>query len=168
MGHGGEATGGPSALETWCFENGPGDSCGTNPPWDTKCFKHIDVRALPSQTGINFWHVDTYRADQRGYCGSYALWCGSGVLWQGQPVECGTWVNPPGYGNQWNCIAQLSLDADFDVAGGCTVYFDPRYDLECKYDYYYIDYLSIGPAPTYLETWNLSMRMRQFWGRSLV
>ena len=68
-GHGGEATGGPGPLETWCFERGPGDSCGTNPPWDTNCFSHVDFRTEPSQTGINFWHVDTYRADQRAYCG---------------------------------------------------------------------------------------------------
>ncbi|HVP57331.1 MAG TPA: hypothetical protein VMU02_04495, partial [bacterium] len=87
MGHGGEATGGPGPLETWCFERGPGDSCGTNPPWNTNCFKHIDVRALASQTNINYWHIDTYRTNQRTYCGNYALWCGSGSLWQGQPVE---------------------------------------------------------------------------------
>ena len=76
-GHGGEATGGPGPMETWCFEGGPGDSCGTNPPWDTNCFDHIDVRAQSSPTGINFWHIDPYRADQRPYCGSYCLWCGS-------------------------------------------------------------------------------------------
>ena len=151
--HGGEATGGPGPLETWCFEGGPLDSCGTNPPWDTNCFRHVDVRSLPSQMNINYWHVDTYRADQRPYCGGYALWCGSSGQWDGQPVECGTWASAPGYGDQWTCIAQLTLDAGFDVAGGCTVYFDPRYDLECKYDYFYIDYLSRGPAPTLRETW---------------
>jgi hypothetical protein len=98
------------------------------------------VRTLPSQTGINFWHIDTYRADQRPYCGSYALWCGSSALWQGKPVECGTWINPPGYGNSWNCYVQLTLPDTFTVANGCTLFFDPRYDTECKYDYFYVDY----------------------------
>jgi hypothetical protein len=139
-GHGGEAAGGPGPLETWCFEQG--DSCGTNPPWDTRCFSHVDVRAQPSPTGINFWHLDTYRADQRAYCGSYALWCGSDSLWtDGHPVECGTWSpgKYPGYGNSWNCIVQLTLPDTFGVANGCTLYFDPRYDTECKYDYFYCD-----------------------------
>jgi len=153
LGHGGEATGGPGPLETWCFEGGPGDSCGTNPPWDTNCFKHVDVRAQPSQTNINFWHVDTYRTNQRTYCGSYALWCGSGALWQGQPVECGTWVNPPGYGKQWNCHVQLTLPAAFNVANGCTLFFDPRYDTECKYDYLYVDYWN-GTTWKTLATFN--------------
>jgi hypothetical protein len=30
-GHGGEAVGGPDGSETWCFQNGPGDTCGTVP-----------------------------------------------------------------------------------------------------------------------------------------
>ncbi len=139
-GHGGEATGGPGPRETWCFEGG--DSCGTNSPWDTRCFSHTDVRAQSSPTDINFWHLDTYRADQRAYCGNYALWCGSDSLWtDGYPVECGTWVpgKTPGYGDQWNCWVQLTLPDTFSVAGGCTLLFDPRYDMECKYDYFYFD-----------------------------
>ena len=139
MGHGGEATGGPGPMETWCFEGGPGDSCGTNPPWDVRCFWHEDALAKPSPAGINYWHVDTYRADQRTYCGNYALWCGSDSTWEGELVDCGTWQNPPGYGDQWNCIAELTLPDTFGVANGCTLLFDPRYDTECKYDYFYID-----------------------------
>jgi hypothetical protein len=88
---------------------------------------------------INYWHIDTYRADQRAYCGNYALWCGSDSLWDGYPVECGTWRNPPGYGDEWNCAALLTLPDTFDVAYGCTLFFDPRYDTECKYDYFYVD-----------------------------
>jgi hypothetical protein len=102
-GHGGEATGGPDGSETWCFEdaewtedfdpteNGEqvtaSDTCGTNSPWDTRCFTHVDVRTLPSQTGINFWHLDGLRTSADvsrpgpGYTGSYALWCGSDSLW---------------------------------------------------------------------------------------
>ena len=139
LGHGGEATGGPGPMETWCFEGGIGDSCGTNPPWDINCFDHADVRTHPSNMGINYWHIDTYRTDQRTYCGDYALWCGSGSIWDGVPVECGTWVDTPGYGDQWDCHVQLTLPDTFDVANGCTLFFDPRYDLECKYDYFYVD-----------------------------
>ena len=143
QGHGGEATGGPGPMETWCFEGGPGDTCGTNPPWDMLCFSHMDVRAEPSRMGINFWHIDTYRADQRAYCGNYCLWCGSDSIWtDGNPVECNTWAKgkKPGYGNQWKCIVQLTLPDTFDVAEGCTLCFDPRYDTECAYDYLYVDF----------------------------
>jgi hypothetical protein len=152
-GHGGEATGGPGPTETWCFEGGPGDSCGTNPPWDVLCFSHEDVRAKPSSMGINYWHIDSYRADQRAYCGDYALWCGSDSLWDGYPVECGTWASPPGYGNQWNCIAMLTLPDTFNVANGCTLLFDPRYDTECKYDYFYVDFWN-GTAWVTIATFN--------------
>ena len=80
-GHGGEGEGGPDGSETWCWEqNWPyGDSCGTNSPWDTRCFWHYDIFSLPSQTGINFWHMDSYRCDQRTYCGDSALWCGTAM-----------------------------------------------------------------------------------------
>jgi hypothetical protein len=148
--HGGEGTGGPTGAETWCFEGGvvPGftlgssDTCGELTPWDTHCFDHVDVRELPSQTGINFWHLDTYRTDEALYCGDYALWCGSDSIWiDGLPVECNIWAKgkKPGYGDQWNCMAQLSLGVDFKTENGCTLYFDPRYDTECKYDYFYVD-----------------------------
>jgi hypothetical protein len=140
QGHGGEATGGPDGSETWCFEGGPGDTCGTNPPWDTNCFDHINLKALPSPEGTNYWHLDQYRTDQQPYCGDYCLWCGTDSTWEGQPVECGTWANTPGYGNRWNCIVELDLDSAFTVAGGCTLYFDPRYDTECKYDYLYAEF----------------------------
>jgi hypothetical protein len=103
----------------------------------------MDVRAFPSPTNINFWHIDTYRADRRLYCGNYCLWCGSDSLWtDGKPVECNTWAKgkKPGYGDSWNCIVQLTLPDTFDVANGCTLYFDPRYDTECKYDYFYVDF----------------------------
>jgi hypothetical protein len=154
--HGGQATGGPGPLETWCFEDL--DSCGTNPPWDVNCFSHYDVRARSSNDGTNFWHVDTYRADQRPYCGSYCLWCGADSLWiDGSPVDCNTWAKgkKPGYGNQWNCIAQLTLPESFQVSNGCTLYFDPRYDTECKYDYFYVDFYN-GTKWKTLATFNAS------------
>jgi hypothetical protein len=139
-GHGGEATGGPDGSETWCFENGISDTCGTVSPWDTHCFDHVDVRSLPSETGINFWHLDTYRADDLPYppTNEYCLWCGTDSLWEGNPVECGTWQKTPGYGNQWNCVVQLDLSS-FSTANGCTLYFDTRYDTECNYDYFYVE-----------------------------
>ncbi len=144
-GHGGEATGGPGPLETWCFEGGPGDTCGTNPPWDTKCLSHFDRFASPSDLGVNYWHVDTYRADQRDYCGDYALWCGS---------DSGCWAGaPPGYARSWRCNVELRLPGSFGVANGCTLLFDPRYDMECKYDYLYLDFWD-GAAWVTLATFN--------------
>jgi hypothetical protein len=144
VGHGGEATGGPDGSETWCFEQGPGDTCGTEPPWDILCFDHEDVRALASPTGINYWHIDDHRTYEAPYCGTYCLWCGSDSIWVGDalPVECGTWTpgKYPGYGDLWNCNVQLDLDSTFSVATGCTLYFDPRYDTECKADYFYVDF----------------------------
>ena len=153
VGHGGEALGGPTGSETWCVERGVGDTCGTVSPWTTNCFKYVDVRSLSSQVGVNYWHVDSYRTNQRTYTGNRALWCGSNSTWQGKPVECGTWQNAPGYGSYWNCAVQLALPATFGVAGGCTLYFDPRYDTECKYDYFYVDYWD-GSAWTTLGLFN--------------
>ena len=141
-GHGGEADGGPAGSETWCFEsNWPdGDSCATYAPWDTQCLWHVDVRSQPSEVGINYWHVSNYRTDQRSYLGDSCLWCGADTMWYGSPTECGTWVNPPGYGSYWSCVALLELPGTFDIAGGCSIMFDTRYDTECKYDYFYVDY----------------------------
>jgi hypothetical protein len=157
-GHGGEAEGGPDGAHTWCFEDAQWspvggetanipvtvpDSVGTNPPWDTRAWTTVDVRGLPSQTGVNFWHVDTYMGANGGelYTGNYCMWCGSDSLWQNSPVECNSWARgkKPGYGNQWNCVVQLDLTG-FTTASACTMSFDPRYDTECKYDYFYVDY----------------------------
>jgi hypothetical protein len=159
-GHGGEATGGPDGSQTWCFQdavwpedfdptnNGElvttSDTCGTLAPWDTQCWTTVDVRGLPSQTGLNFWHIDTWMGVNGGevYNGFHCLWCGSDSLWiDGTPVECNIWAKgkKPGYGNQWHCVVQLDL-AGWTTIGTCTLAFDPRYDLECKYDYFYVDY----------------------------
>lgn len=159
-GHGGEGTGGPTGAETWCFEGAAyvddpaptnnenvtaSDTCGTEAPWDTLCWNTMDVIAKPF---LNFWHIDTYRAaelpDLPGKSpNTTCLWCGSDSLWiDGWPVECGLWVpgKYPGYGDDWNCIVQLTLDSAFTVEDGCTLYFDTRYDTECKYDYFYCEF----------------------------
>ncbi len=143
-GHGGEATGGPEGYETWCFERR--DSCGTYP----RCFTHEDVRALPSKMGINYWHLDTYLGSQGGeaYNGEWALWCGSDGTWEGAPIECGSWMPgyAPGYGDQWDC--QIKLQLSFSISTGCSIFFDPRYDTECKYDYFYLDAYKDGTWTT--------------------
>lgn len=151
---GGEATGGPGGAETWCFE-GP-DSCGTNPPWDALCWDHVDVRTMPSPMGINYWHVDTYHCEDEDWLGDHCLWCGSMTTWtDGKPVECGTWEDAPGYGDDWNCVVQLELDHNFDIRDGCDLYFDTRYDTECKYDYLYVEFWD-GVAWQRLATFNAS------------
>jgi hypothetical protein len=152
--NGGEGTGGPVGAQTWCFEPTiPNQLCGSLPPWTVNCFRFVDVRSLPSQTNVNYWHIDGYRTDQKSYTGSRALWCGTDGMWRGKPVECGTWRSSPGYSNQCNCVVQLSLPASFSVAGGCTLWFDPRYDTECKYDYFYIDVWN-GAKWTTIATFN--------------
>ena len=152
-GHGGEALGGPDATQTWCFEQGYFDSCGTCAPWVDNCFDHTDVRSEPSPSGINYWHVDTYRADQRIYCGNHVLWCGTDGTWGGAPVDCGTWISPPGYGNEWNCVAELNLPTALTGGEGCFLYFDLRYDTECKRDYFYVEFYSPSGWET-LATFN--------------
>ncbi len=147
-GHGGEATGGPDGSETWCFEQF--DSCGTAQPWDVTCFEHIGgVVDCP----MNFWHVDSYRADQQPYCGNYVLWCGTdsmstSVLW-----DCATLRTAPGYGNDWNCVAEMRIPKGFTLGGPCSLMFDVRYDTECKYDYLYLEFLCRGGWDT-LATFN--------------
>jgi hypothetical protein len=47
------------------------------------------------------------------------------------------------------------LPGSFDVANGCTLYFDPRYDTECKYDYFYLDFYN-GTEWVTLATFNAS------------
>jgi hypothetical protein len=157
-GHGGEATGGPTGAETWCFEgasyvddpldNGEqvtiSDTCGVSTPWNTLCWNTIDVRANPYD---NFWHISSYRADElvdfSKQSNTLCLWCGADEIWiDGYPVECGLWDPDkyPGYGDNWNCIVQLTLDSSFTVEDGCTLYFDTRYDTECKYDYFYCEF----------------------------
>jgi hypothetical protein len=56
-------------------------------------------------------------------------------------VECNIWAKgkKPGYGNQWHCVLQREL-AGVTTESDVTLEFDPRYDLECKYDYFYVDY----------------------------
>ncbi len=138
---GGEGTGGPDWSETWCFEGGPFDTCGTNPPWDVRCFTHMDVRTEPSPSGSTHWHVDQYRTDEEYYLGHYSLWCGRDEFAYPWPPGCGDWANMPGYGNSWHCIAELALYPDeFWCEGGCSLMFDVRYDLECKYDYLYVEF----------------------------
>jgi hypothetical protein len=128
-----------------------------SPPWDVNCFDHVDVWAMPSAwSGTNFWHIDTYRTDQSPYCGIYCLWCGSDSIWtDGLPVECGMWANTPGYGDFWNCIVELGLDSTFRSTNGCTLYFDLRYDTECKYDYFYVEFHDSSEWVT-LATFNAS------------
>lgn len=59
----------------------------------------------------------------------------------GGPPGCGDWVNMPGYGNNWHCIAELTLHpAEFLCEGGCSLMFDVRDDLDCKCDYLYVEF----------------------------
>jgi hypothetical protein len=63
------------------------------------------------------------------------------------PVECGTWMNAPGCGNYCDCIVQPDVSIPVTSLSGCSLYFDPRYDCECKYDYFYVDVRHPDPPP---------------------
>lgn len=71
---------------------------------------------LTASTDPPFWHLDTYHA----MSGSYAWWCGDDDV---------TWVNPPGYGNDWH--QYLILDLDLTAEGGFLgMTFNHRYEAE--------------------------------------
>ena len=50
---GGEATGGPGAIETWCFEGGSGDSTSTDGV-RTYTFDSFDRRVLPNDVDSSY------------------------------------------------------------------------------------------------------------------
>ncbi|MCK4547482.1 MAG: T9SS type A sorting domain-containing protein [Candidatus Eisenbacteria sp.] len=140
---GGECTGGPDAMETFCFEKynpatadslykwygSPGtpyfSPAGGNGWW------MADARRLGSPTGQDWWHLDQYQAFE-----GYSWWCGALT-----GDRCADWDNAPGAGDAWNQL--LVLDPDLGaVTAGETVSLDcwVRYDTECDYDYAYILY----------------------------
>ncbi|MCK4547246.1 MAG: T9SS type A sorting domain-containing protein [Candidatus Eisenbacteria sp.] len=140
---GGECSGGPDETETFCFENyNPNDadslykyygSPGTPffAPSMGNGFSTADLRTYPAPDDRFYWHPDTYQA----YSGQ-SWWCGTST-----GTICTEWGNAPGYGDLWNQM--LTLDPDLDgVAPGDTVQLNcwVRYDLECDYDYAYIQY----------------------------
>lgn len=137
--------------EVWCFERvsgAGGDSSWPAVPaaqntgsrherWD-----HWSKFA-PPVTPLSKWHLT--RSDSNA--STWNAWCGCDSL-VGVPgysnndaacAEPGYWINRKGYGNDWNYALELRADGASNATGS-TVKFDVRYDVECNYDYLYVEY----------------------------
>jgi hypothetical protein len=141
--HGSECDGGPDGTETFCFEKynpGTADSVykyygspGTPffSPEGGNGFSTIDAMSLGSLTGEDFWHLDVYQAFE-----GTSWWCGTLT-----GDRCDAYRDAPGYGPEWRQL--LALDPDLPgVTPGEEVRLEcwVRYDLECDYDYAYLQY----------------------------
>jgi hypothetical protein len=129
---GGEATGGPGPLETWCFEGGAGDSTSTNGV-RTYVFDSFDRRAYRDDVDSSYWHVSTFQP----VAGNKSMWCG------GFNDRCGNWnLATGGYGAYWQQNMQLELvnPLGFNLSNGCSLKFETHYVLECDYDYAVLEY----------------------------
>lgn len=132
--HGGETTGGPDLLETWCFEGGPGDSTSTGPGGRVYTFRSYDRRPMRDDRDSLYWRATTFQSLDGG--ADRSMWCG------GFNNACGEWlVTTGGYANRWQQILQLDL-GPFAVTRGCSIQFRSRYVMECNYDYAYLEYWS--------------------------
>jgi len=55
------------------------------------------------------------------------------------------WSQDGGYGDEWNYALVLNMSGQDNSLGG-TLEFDLRYDLECNYDYMYLEYFDQGTS----------------------
>ena len=134
--------------QVWCFEGAGGDSTWPDAEgrgagdWDH--WSRFDPPIPPGSK----WHVtDRHPGPTTGL---RSAWLGCDSL--GTNPSCGPvqeWVFRDGYGNNWDY--PLTLDASGqDASAGGTIEFDLRYDVECNYDYLYLEFLDSGSA-----TWNV-------------
>jgi hypothetical protein len=129
---GGEATGGPGPRETWCFEEGDGDSISNDGTRDL-VFDSFDRRVYRDDVDSSYWHASTFQP----VAGLKSMWCG------GFNDRCGTWtLTTGGYGAYWHQNMQLELvnPLGFNVTNGCSLKFSTHYVLECDYDYAFLEY----------------------------
>lgn len=135
---GGEATGGPLAAETWCFEGGASDTASVGPGpggvgTRTYRFTHYDRNRRRDDVDSLYWRATTFQA----VAGTRSMWCG------GTNNRCGTWLyTGGGYGNFWNQTMQVSLGGPFNATLGCSLSFATRYVVERNYDYAYVEFKS--------------------------
>ena len=127
--------------EVWCFEGPGGDSS-----WPVMSGEHFDHWSIfdPPGGGDPKWHVTDRQTNPSGG-GTYNAYCGcdsvnSAGTGEGFCPETAFWIFQRGYGDDWN----YALSMDFSGANftdGGTIDFDIRYDVECLYDYVYLEYL---------------------------
>jgi hypothetical protein len=131
---------GITADEVWCFEGPGGDSTWPITPgqdWD-----HWSVFDPPGGS-VPKWHVTDRQGNPIGggtynaYVGCDSVNSGTGY---GFCPETLFWVHKRGYGDDWDYSLYLDFVGGPFVDGG-TITFDIRYDIECVYDYVYLEYL---------------------------
>jgi hypothetical protein len=130
---GGEATGGPGPLETWCFEGGAGDSTSTGGS-RTYVWESFDRRVYRDDVDSSYWHASTWQP----VAGLKSMWCG------GFNDRCGSWnlTTTGGYAAYWQQNMQLELfnPLGFNLTNGCSLKFSTHYVVECDYDYAVLEY----------------------------
>ncbi len=125
----------------WCFEGAGGDSTWPAGPvgntWGH--WSKFDPPGTPSSK----WHLSQMDSD----ASTWNAWCGCDSL-EGAPgysnndEACSDvffWNRKKGYGNDWHYALELRADSAPN-ASGATIEFDVRYDIECNYDYLYVEY----------------------------
>ncbi|MGH2570087.1 MAG: hypothetical protein ACRDGR_02600, partial [bacterium] len=140
---------GLTADEVWCFEGAGGDS--TWPLQPGHGFRHWSIFDPPGGADPR-WHITDRQTNPSGG-GTYNAYCGcdsvNSSTGSGFCPETAFWVFERGYGDDWNYA--LSLDytgGPFSNSG--TIAFDVRYDVECLYDYIYLEYLNQST-----QTWTI-------------
>jgi len=135
---------GITADEVWCFEGAGGDSSWPLHPgedWD-----HWSIFDPPGG-GVPKWHLTNRQTNPSGG-GTYNAYCGcdsvaNAATGQGFCPETAFWIFQRGYGDDWNYSLALDYSGGPFLDGG-TIGFDIRYDVECLYDYVYLEYLNQG------------------------
>jgi hypothetical protein len=137
--------------EVWCFEGADGDSSwpnvGTqgsraNPLFgDPGDWGHWS-RYNPPLPAPSKWHITPRNVGTGG--GVYSAYCGcDSVGINPNCQEIGYWLFKEGYGNNWNYSLVLDMSGQ-DASSGGTIKFDALYDIECRYDYTYLEYFNSG------------------------
>ena len=142
-----------SADHVWCFEGANGDSSWSEGPGGTSqnVWSHwpqFDPPIAPASK----WHVSNFLTNP-GPGGTFNAYAGC-VAAEALPTcaDMAFWAidQDDGYGDNWNY--SLTLDASGIAVGAAgTIEFDLRYDIECDYDYLYLEYES----PAGSGTWEL-------------
>ena len=131
---------GRTTEEVWCFEGAGGDSSWpANPPLIWNHWSKFN----PPQGGLSKWHISQMNPN----ASTWNAWCGcdslEGVNGYGNNDEaCSdsfSWENQKGYGDDWNYALEIRAD-NAPHASGSTIKFDVRYDIECNYDYLYLEF----------------------------
>jgi hypothetical protein len=130
---------GQTIEHVWCFEGAGGDSTwpaeAPNPIGET--WRHWSKYNPPVFQGSK-WHITTRHPGTS--TGTYNAWAGCDSLGTNPAcTDVAFWIFQEGYGDDWNYSLQLDCSGINATAGG-TLTFDLRYDIECDYDYLYLEY----------------------------